>query len=346
MDLEQSLYIRALRGERGERVPVWFMRQAGRYLPEYRAVREKHSMLDVIRTPELACEVTLQPLRRYQLDAGIIFADILNPLIGMGLELDFFEGRGPIISNPVRSSASVTRLRVPPVAENVGYTLKAIDLVTRDLTGAGTPLIGFAGAPFTLAFYAIEGGGGAGGHTTKRFMFSETTAWNELLEKLSDMVAEYLIAQVEAGAAALQLFDSWAGILSLDQYLRFVVPHLHRLIAHVKASVTVPLVYFAPQATGLFAAISTIGVDAIGIDWRVRISDAVKSLRPNIPLQGNLDPDLLFAPQELLLGEVERILQEGKLARAHIFNLGHGILPGTPPEAVAAVVERVREWRA
>lgn len=340
--LSSSALLAAYRAARPHRTPVWFMRQAGRFLPEYRAVRAQHRMLDVIRTPELAAEVTLQPLRRFDLDAAIIFADILNPLIGMGISLDFVEGEGPRIFNPVTSASDVARLVVPTPEENVGYTLEAITRCVAELTPRGIPVIGFSGAPFTLSAYLIEGTGTRGLHQVKRFMWQQPEAWHALQEKLTKLVAEYLVAQVGAGASALQLFDSWLGVLGPLEYEQFVAPHLARIVQQVKSQVAVPVVYFAPASTGLYPQIADLTVDVFGVDWRTSLSHAASLLGGRRALQGNLDPDLLFAPPELLEQRVRSILEERASLPGHVFNLGHGIQPNTPIESVERVLAVIR----
>lgn len=342
--MQDSILVRALKGERGDRVPVWFMRQAGRFLPEYREVRKQHSMLDVIRTPALAAKVTLQPLERFDLDAGIIFADILNPLMGMGVELDFVAGEGPRIFNPVRDEGDVAKLIVPPVEENVGYTLEAIEMVSSTLRPRGIPLLGFAGAPFTLSAYLVEGGGFSQPQLTKRFMLEKPEAWDALQEKLREMVSAYLVAQARAGAAAVQIFDSWVGHLGPAEFERFVFPHLSSLIGRVRSQAGVPVIYFSTASTALFGQIGRLGADAIGVDWRQSLSAASRSLACNV-LQGNLDPALLLGPRAYLEEAAENVLREGAKLRSHVFNLGHGILPETPIENVEALLRIVKGWR-
>ena len=345
--VEDALLIRALRGERGERPPVWFMRQAGRYLPEYRAVRERHSMLDVIRTPELAAQVTLQPLERFALDGAIIFADILNPLIGMGIELDFVEGEGPKIFNPIKSPSDIEKLVVPDPNENTGYTLEAIRRVVSQLTPRGIPLLGFAGAPFTLAWYALgESGKTAHGRAIKDLIYHHPEAWKLLMDRLVEMVATYLIAQVEAGVSAVQIFDSWVGVCAPSTYRQAVFPSVLELVTRVRKATSVPIVYFPLGGIGLADAVRELPVDAVSVDWRVSLSNADAAYQNRFSLQGNLDPVLLFSPLSVVNEETNRILDEGATtSRPHIMNLGHGLLPHTPVEAVAEVVRLVREYR-
>ncbi len=335
-----SLFVETLRGKRGPRPPVWLMRQAGRYLPEYRALREKNSMLQMVMTPELACEVTLQPLRRFPLDAGIIFADILTPLIGMGANLEFKKGEGPVIDNPVRSAADVAKLRLPPPSENTPYTLNAIRLVVKELAEK-TPLIGFSGAPFTLSCYLIEGQSPGDLQRTKAMMVGDAATWHALQEKLVTLCVEYLVAQVEAGCKALQVFDSWLGYLGPREYAQFVEPYLSRVISEVRARVDVPVVFFATGVAGLFPQLSKLDAHAFGVDWRISLTQAHKLLGRNATLQGNLDPQLLAGPWEYIERSAREILAEGAEIPAHVFNLGHGVLPHTPPENVQRLVELV-----
>jgi len=342
----ESLLISAYRGKKTDRTPCWFMRQAGRYLPEYQEIRAKHSMLDCIRTPELAAKITLQPIERFEPDGAIIFADILNPLIGMGIELDFVQGQGPQIFNPVSTPEDVARLKVPEAKENVPYTLEAIDIVSSALHPKNIPLLGFAGAPFTLSSYMIEGKGSQSLSKVKHFMFTYPDAWHDLQEKLGVMIGNYLLAQVAAGASAVQLFDSWLGFLAPAEYDAYVAPYLERIISDFKAQSDVPLVFFATSTTGLFERFKKLGATAFGVDWRVNLKQADKLFGSEFPLQGNLDPLILAsAPLEYLEKRVLEILKEGGSLKSHIFNLGHGILPHTPPENVGKIVEIVKSYR-
>jgi uroporphyrinogen decarboxylase len=337
-----SIFLNTIRGISQNETSIWLMRQAGRYLPEYRALREKHSMLEMVMTPELACEVTLQPLRRFQLDAGIIFADILTPLIGMGANLEFRKGEGPVIDNPVRSRADVDRLRVPEVRESVGYTLDAIGFVVSNLAGS-RPLIGFCGAPFTLASYLVEGESPGDLRYTKGLMIGDTAAWNLLQRKLVDLSVEYLVAQVEAGCEALQIFDSWLGSVGPREYDSFVEPYLSDLIDRVRARVKVPIIFFATGVAGLFPRLGRLNVDAFGVDWRLSLGDAHKLLGVDRPLQGNLDPQILTGDRSYIERSVRAILSDARGVAGHVFNLGHGILPHTPVENVELVINLVKE---
>jgi len=342
----EPLLISAYRGEKTEKTPCWFMRQAGRYLPEYMEIRAKHSMLDCIRTPELAAKITLQPIERFEPDGAIIFADILNPLIGMGMNLDFVQGQGPQIFNPISTPEDVAKLKVPEVHDNVPYTLEAIDIVASALRPKNIPLLGFAGAPFTLSSYMIEGKGSQSLSKVKHFMFTYPDAWRELQEKLSAMIGNYLQAQVKAGASAVQLFDSWLGYLAPAEYDLYVAPYLKKIISEFRAESNVPIIFFATSTTGLYERFKELGATAFGVDWRVSLTQANRLFGAEYPLQGNLDPLILAsAPLEYIKRRVIEILQEGKELKSHIFNLGHGILPHTPPENVGKVVELVKSFR-
>lgn len=338
------LLVKVCRGEAVPRPPVWLMRQAGRYLPEYLAIRAKHSMLDAIRTPELAVEITLQPIRRFGMDAAIVFADILNPLIGLGFPLEFEENRGPVFQRKIESPADVENLVVPPPEENVGYTLAALRTLKQELHGQDRALIGFAGAPFTLSYYLIEGAGKSELVRTKEFMYKHPASWHKLQEALVTLVADYLVAQAQAGADVVQIFDSWAWALSPSCYAANVFPYLQEIITRVRSKVATSIVYFAPAGMGLYDQIANLGVDMVGIDWRITLPEANKRLGGVLPLQGNLDPAALFTPLPHLEEQVRRILEEGAKVTGHSMNLGHGVLPKTPVEAVGRVVEMVKAF--
>jgi len=348
MHTKNDRFLRACRSEPVDRTPIWLMRQAGRYMPEYRRVRERFGILDIIKTPELACEVTMQPLGVFDLDAGIIFSDILPPLEGMGLELEFARGEGPVIHNPIRKVADIERVTVRPPEETMKFTLEAIRLVRKELAGAGIPLIGFSGAPFTLACYAIEGGGSRTFLRTKRLMTGEPAAWRVLMEKMSDLVAGYLHAQVDAGAQALQIFDTWVGELSPTDFRTSVMPFLEDIIKRVRPT-GVPLIYFGTNTNGMLELIAGLGTDVVGVDWRIGIGDAWRRLQRSgggMAVQGNLDPAALFDPWDALAGKAAAILDEVAGRAGHIFNLGHGILPETPVDNVRRLVEFVHEYDA
>jgi uroporphyrinogen decarboxylase len=333
--------LKACRREAVDCAPVWLMRQAGRYMAEYRRLREKYTILEIIKTPELALEVTMQPVNAFNLDAAIIFADILPPLEAMGLSLDFIRGEGPVIHNPLRIGEDVATLSVPDPRESLSFTMEAIRLARRELEGR-IPLIGFSGAPFTLASYAIEGGATRNFILTKSLMYNQPEAWHELMDKLARMVGEYLKAQAEAGAQVLQLFDSWAGALSPADYRRYVLPYSRCTIQTAQTS-GMPLIHFSTGTSGMLEVIKEAGGDVIGVDWRVSLTDAWRRLGDDVAIQGNLDPVALFGPLPELEQSVADILAQVDGRPGYIFNLGHGILPQTPVEHVAALVDMVHE---
>jgi uroporphyrinogen decarboxylase len=322
-----------------DRTPVWFMRQAGRYMEEYQAIRRKHSILEVCKTPSLAAEVTLQPIQRFDLDAAIIFADILLPLEAMGLNLEFIEGKGPVIDNPIRGEMGIFQLR-PVDGEAFAYAGEAIRQTLKALDDQ-VPLIGFAGAPFTLASYAIEGGSSRDYFRTKQLMFTQPTVWHQLLSKLSAVVVEYLRVQSRAGAHALQLFDSWVGCLSPDDYEEYVLPHVQNIFSALRIE-GIPLIYFGTGTAGLLPLMRKAGSDVVGVDWRVRLDEAWRMIGYDIGIQGNLDPMVLFASEKDIERRVRDILQQAAGRPGHIFNLGHGILPQTPLRNVEVAIECIR----
>jgi uroporphyrinogen decarboxylase len=316
------------------------MRQAGRYMVEYRRLREKHSILDLCKTPELATQVTLQPIDRFALDAAIIFADILLPLEPMGLSLEFAEGEGPIIHNPVRDRAAVDRLKVIDDTE-LQYVMDAISL-TRKMLADRVPLIGFAGAPFTLASYAIEGGSSRNYIHTKQMMYREPETWHRLMDKFARVITGYLRRQIKAGAQAVQLFDSWVGCLSAGDYAEYVMPHVQLIFEGLKHE-GVPLIHFGTGTTAILKAMRQAGGDVIGIDWRIPIDEAWAMVGYDRAVQGNLDPVTLFGPISEIERRVTDILRRAAGRPGHIFNLGHGILPNTPVENVAATIDLVHK---
>ena len=338
-----SVFLQACRREPTPYTPIWIMRQAGRYLPEYMAIRSKVTFLELCKRPDLAAEVTLTAQQVLGVDAAILFADLLPILEPMGLELEYQQGEGPVIHNPVRSPKDVERLNPVDVHDSLGYVGKAASMVRSEL-GQRIPLIGFAGAPFTLASYAIEGGTSRNHILTKRFMYSEPDAWHKLLEKLSRIVAAHLIAQVEAGASAVQLFDSWVGHLGPNDYREFVMPHSRAIFEGVSAT-GVPTIHFGVMATGLLSAMSEAGGDVVGLDWRIPLDEGRRLVGNAKAVQGNLDPVALFAPRDQLRQRVHDILDTAGGRPGHIFNLGHGILPETPVDNVKYVVELVHEYR-
>jgi uroporphyrinogen decarboxylase len=309
-------------------------------MAEYRAVREKHTLLEIIKTPELACTVTMQPIDAFDLDAAIIFADILPPLEGMGLKLTFEKGDGPVIHNPVRSAADVERLQTPSPEEALSFTLEAIRLARKELDSRGKPLIGFSGAPFTLASYAIEGTTSRHRAIVKTFMMSEPEAWHALMIKLSDVAGNYLLAQARAGAQALQLFDSWCGELSPADYEAFVLPYVRRTIA-IAREAGVPIILFGVNTGGLLSLMSTSGADIIGVDWRIDLREARKLLGPDVAMQVNLEPIALLATGPALETRAQQVLDQASGESGFIFNLGHGLLPSTPVDQVKRLVDYV-----
>lgn len=312
------------------------MRQAGRYLPEYREVRGKTTFLGLCKTPELAAEVTVQPIRRFGLDAAIIFSDILVPVEAMGMELVFDEG--PSLPQPLKTTADVERLRVPDPTETMRFVMDAIGLVRRELPE--TPLIGFAGAPFTLASYMIEGGGSKNFEKTKALMYAEPRTWRELSSRIARTVAKHLLAQIEAGAEAVQIFDSWAGQLSRDDYLSYALPYTIEVIDELK-SAGVPIILFAKGVHSCFPELSRSGAHVLGVDWTSTLDRVGAEVEGRVVLQGNLDPVALFGPISHIERQAQRILNEARGLKGHIFNLGHGILPPTKPEHLGALVDCV-----
>ncbi|MGQ0604080.1 MAG: uroporphyrinogen decarboxylase [Anaerolineales bacterium] len=335
-------FLRACRRQPVDRTPVWFMRQAGRYMAEYRAIRAKHSLLKICAQPDLAAKVTLQPVRALGVDAAILFADILLPLVPMGIQLEFAADEGPVIHNPIRTATDVTTLRPVDPHESLGHVLEAVRLVRRELDGQ-TPLIGFAGAPFTLASYLIEGGSSRNYVKAKRLMYGDPPTWHALLGKLARVVADYLMAQVAAGAQAVQLFDSWVGALTPDDYRDYVLPH-SQFVLQAVGTTGVPVIHFGTGTATLLLLMKAAGGDVIGLDWRTPLDWGWDQLGPDTAVQGNLDPVALFAPRPELERRVRTILEQAAGRPGHIFNLGHGILPETPVDNVKAVVEMVHEF--
>jgi uroporphyrinogen decarboxylase len=331
-------FLRACRREPVDATPVWFMRQAGRYLPQYRALRETHSLLELCRQPDLAVTVTLQPLDIIELDAAILFSDLLLPFEPMGLDFDFVKGEGPAIDNPVRSASDVDRLHTFE-PEALGHVLETIRILRRELAGR-VPLIGFGGAPFTLAAYAIEGGPSRDYLRTKSFMYSEPAAWHRLCALFAETMTRYLVAQVAAGAQALQIFDSWAGALGRQDYREFVLPHTRRIFERLTAT-GVPLIHFAVGATAILPEMAEAGGHVIGVDWRQYLDEAWATIGPDLGIQGNLDPVRLFGPRDRLLAAADDILARAAGRPGHIFNLGHGVLPQTPVESLQALADHV-----
>jgi uroporphyrinogen decarboxylase len=335
-------FLRACRREKTDVTPVWFMRQAGRYMAEYRALREKHTLLELCKTPALATEVTLQPLR-LGVDAAILFADILLPLEPMGAPFEFAKGEGPVIHEPITRRAQIDALRVIDPEDGLGYVLDAVRMIKKELTGK-LPLIGFAGAPFTLASYLVEGGKSAHFAKTKRLMYTEPDAWNALMSKLAEVVRKYLRAQVTAGADCIQLFDSWVGQLSAEDYVEYVQPHVAHILKDVsKAGVTV--IHFGTGTHALLEKMRDAGGDVIGLDWRTPLAEGWARVGHDRAVQGNLDPTVLFAPRAIAEKHAQRVLDAAAKRPGHVFNLGHGILPETPVDTVKAVIDYVHAAR-
>jgi uroporphyrinogen decarboxylase len=323
--------------------PVWFMRQAGRYLRQYREVRSKHGILEMCKRPDLAATVTLQPIELLDVDAAIIFADLLLPVEPMGLKLRYVESKGPVIDNPVRTADDIDSLSTVNT-DDLGYVGEAIQMVTRALNGR-IPVIGFVGAPFTMASYIIEGGASKSFIKTKRMMYSDETMWRRLMGKIVDVLAPFAVMQVASGARAIQVFDSWVGALGADDYVRYAAPYSRALIERIRQA-GVPVIHFGTGASGYFRELHAAGGDVMGVDWRINIDQAWMDISYRSAIQGNLDPVALFAPLPELRAKVHELLKRTGTRPGHIFNLGHGILPETPVENVRAVVEMVREFRA
>ena len=322
--------------------PVWFMRQAGRYMKQYRDIRAKHSILEICKRPDLAAQVTLQPVEMLDVDAAIIFADLLLPVEPMGLKLSFVAGEGPLIENPVRTSHDVDSLSISNTDE-LGYVGESIQMVSRALAGK-TPVIGFVGAPFTVASYMIEGGSSRHFLNVKKLMYNDETLWRRLMGKLVDVLGPFAIMQVAAGARAIQVFDSWVGALGADDYVRYVAPYSRALIERIR-STGVPVIHFGTGAGGFFRELHAAGGDVMGVDWRLNIDQAWMDISYRSAIQGNLDPAALFAPLPELKAKVHELLKRTGTRPGHIFNLGHGILPETPVDNVKAVVQMVREFK-
>ncbi|MUL65773.1 uroporphyrinogen decarboxylase [Mycobacterium sp. CBMA 234] len=341
-ELPQSPYLAAASGRTPDRTPVWMMRQAGRSLPEYRALRATHTMLSACFNPELVCEITMQPVRRHDVDAAILFSDIVVPLKAAGIDLDIVPDVGPVIANPIRTADDVAAVK-PLEAHQVAPVAEAIGLLTKEL--GDVPLIGFAGAPFTLASYLVEGGPSRNHEKTKAMMLGESATWHDLMEKLTDLTIEFLRAQLAAGVDAIQLFDSWAGTLSLADYRTYVLPHSSRIFASLKDE-GVPMTHFGVGTAELLGAMGEAGATVVGVDWRTNLTDAAGRVGPGKALQGNLDPVVLLAGWRVVDEAVRQVVADGRRAVAagatgHIFNLGHGVLPATDPGVVTEAVALV-----
>jgi uroporphyrinogen decarboxylase len=343
MSAPDSIFVRACKSQLVNRTPVWFMRQAGRYMPEYRAVRKQHSLLEICKKPALAAEVTITAAEILGVDAAIIFADLLLPLEVMGLPFHFSVGEGPVIERPIRSSDDIKHLRTDRAAE-LGYVSEAVALVAKHFADR-IPVIGFCGAPFTLASYMIEGGASRNYVHTKKMMYNASAEWDALMAKLVAVTTEYSAEQVRAGADAIQIFDSWVGCLSIEDYCRYVLPHVTRMVKELQ-KVGVPIIYFGTDSATLLPAMRETGADVIGLDWRIPLDEGWKRIDYRAAVQGNLDPVLLFADWKELKSRAEDILHRAAGHAGHIFNLGHGILPETPVENVKNLARFVQEFSA
>jgi uroporphyrinogen decarboxylase len=335
----ESAFLRAARGEPVDHTPVWYMRQAGRSLPEYLEVRQGIGMLESCMNPDLVTEITLQPVRRYGVDAAILFSDIVLPLKAVGVDLDIKPGVGPVVANPVRTPEDVAS--IPDLTpEHVPFTTAAVRSLVAEL--GATPLIGFAGAPFTVASYLVEGGPSRDHATTKAMMFGAPDLWDALLRKIAGISAAYLRVQIEAGASAVQLFDSWAGALTREDYRHSVMPHSASVLATV-ADLGVPRIHFGVGTGSLLPLLAEAGADVVGVDWRTPLDEAIPRVGDRA-VQGNLDPTLLFAPTDVLTARAAEVIDAGRAARGHVFNLGHGVLPSTDPDQLARLTEFVQGY--
>ncbi|MET8064083.1 uroporphyrinogen decarboxylase [Micromonospora sp. NPDC005313] len=337
-----SPFVRACRREPGPHTPVWFMRQAGRSLPEYREIRANVPMLESCRRPELVTEITLQPVRRHGVDAAILFSDIVVPVAAAGVDLDIVPGTGPVVAEPIRTAADVERI-TPIGLDDVSYVDEAVRRLVVEL--GDTPLIGFAGAPFTLASYLVEGGPSRTHAKTKALMYGDPELWHALCARLAEVTLSFLQVQIDAGVSAVQLFDSWAGTLSEADYRRFVLPHSTYVLGGL-ADAGVPRIHFGVGTGELLAAMGEAGADVVGVDWRTPLDVATGRIGPDKAVQGNLDPTVLLAGWPVVEAEVRRIVEQGRAAPGHVFNLGHGVLPETDPEVLTRVVALVHELTA
>jgi len=336
-----SAFLAACRGEKVDHVPVWFMRQAGRSLPEYRKLREGVPMLESCTRPEMVVEITMQPVRRYGVDAAIFYSDIVVPLKAIGVDLDIVPGTGPVVAKPIRTVKDVEQQLRELTPADVPYVTESVRGLVSEL--GTTPLIGFAGAPFTLASYLIEGGPSRDHRLTKELMYRDPATWEALLGRLATIAATFLRVQVQAGAKAVQLFDSWAGSLSREDYVKYVKPYAKRVLDAV-ADLDVPRIHFGVGTGELLGEMGDAGADVVGVDWRVSLSDALARVGSGRSVQGNLDPTVLFAPDEVMRAKATAVLDAGRSARGHVFNLGHGVLPATDPDALKRLVDHVHAY--
>ncbi|MCL2102444.1 MAG: uroporphyrinogen decarboxylase [Syntrophorhabdaceae bacterium] len=334
--------LKACRREPVDRTPVWIMRQAGRYLPEYRKLREAHDFLTLCKTPDLAAEVTIQPIERFGLDAAILFSDILIPVEAMGVPLEFHEQKGPLLGKQIRAMRDVDSLKTPDPEESMPFVMETIRILRRALDGKA-PLIGFSGGPFTLASYIIEGGSSKNFILLKTLMYQAPEIYRALMDKLTRTVISFLNAQIAAGAQVVQIFDTWAGILTRSDYEEYALPYSRRVLEELTRK-DVPVIHFANDCAALLPSIKTLPVDVISVDWRLPLDEAAQMAGPEKALQGNMDPTMLFSPPEKIHERVRDVLLRAEKASSHIFNLGHGILPPTDPEHVSAMVEAVHRF--
>lgn len=334
-------FLKACRREEVDYTPVWLMRQAGRYMEEYMEIRRKHDFLTMCKTPELATEVTLQPVNKVGVDAAILFADILLPLEGMGIQLSFAKNEGPVIHNPVRNMQDVENIRIMEAEEATPYVMEAIRMLRRELEGK-VPLIGFSGAPFTIASYIIEGGGSKEYKNCKTMMWAAPEVWHAMMKKVAEVILRYLKAQIKAGAQAVQMFDSWVGTLNSEDYREYVLPYSRYVLDGLKNE-GVPVIHFANNASHMLELVAEAGGDVIGLDWRINLDVAWQRVGYDRAVQGNMDPFMLFAPPQVIEAKVKAILARAANRPGHIFNLGHGINKETPVENVIALVEAVHQ---
>lgn len=340
----KSRFLRACRRLPVDATPVWFMRQAGRYMAEYRAIREKLTLLEIVERPEIAAEVTLQPVEAHGVDAAILFADILLPIVPMGFDLEFVKEKGPLIGNPFRSEDDLGVMRKIDAKTDLGHVMEAIKILRQELTDE-VALIGFSGAPFTVASYIIEGGPSKEYHHVKSLMYSQPEIWNKFMGLVADDLTDYLTAQIDAGAQAVQVFDSWVGVLCPSDYQQYVLPYSRKMIQAAKAK-DVPVIHFGTNTTTLLPLMKEAGSEVIGLDWRIPLDEGWKLLGEDVAVQGNLDPITLFSPREVLGEKVKDVLDRAGGRPGHIFNLGHGISRFTNPDQVKTVVEMVHDWTA
>lgn len=342
MTENKSRFLRACQRLPVDATPVWFMRQAGRYMAEYRAIREKFTLLEIVERPEIAAEVTLQPVETHGVDAAILFADILLPVVPMGFNLEYVKGEGPQIDNPFRTEEDLRGMRKIDAKTDLGHVMETIKILRQELTDE-VALIGFSGAPFTVASYIIEGGPSKDYHHVKSLMYSHPETWNTFLGLVANALSDYVVSQIEAGAQAMQLFDSWVGVLSPSDYQEYVLPHSQKILQAAKAK-GVPVIHFGTNTTTLLPLMKEAGGDVIGLDWRIPLDEGWNILGDDLAVQGNLDPMALFAPRDVLEQKVKDVIDKAGGRPGHIFNLGHGISRHTDPDQVKAVVDMVHEW--